>query len=286
MTDLHVDISKLKPFINEASIKDLQAESAMNHDLLATRTGKGNEFLGWIDLPVQYDPALVERIQSDAEKVRQMAEVFVVIGIGGSYLGSRAVIEALENPFESSSEGSSNPQIVFAGENLSEDYHARLLAFLDRKEYAVAVISKSGTTTEPAIAFRLIRQHIEKKYGREEARRRIFAITDASKGALKKVADTEGYSSYIIPDDVGGRYSVLTPVGLLPVAVAGFDIRSLLDGAARMRETALASPDFNLNPCTLYAAVRNILYRQGKVVEILASFEPNLLYKLDHSLIV
>ena len=278
---LDIDVSKLKPFINDASLVDMQEELKISHQLLISRSGKGNNFLGWVDLPVQLDAALVERILADAEKIRQIAEVFVVIGIGGSYLGSRAVIEALGNPFQSLQGKARYPQIVFAGENLSEDYHAHLLELLDKKEYAVAVISKSGATTEPAIAFRLIRQHIETKYGKEGACQRIFAITDASHGALKNLADTEGYSSYVIPDDVGGRYSVLTPVGLLPIAAAGFDIRSLLDGAIRMREIALNSAGFQQNPCTLYAAFRNILYRQGKFVEILVAFEPNLLYIIE-----
>ncbi len=281
MTQLEVDISKLKPFIDDNAIAGLQEELNKAHRQLVGRTGKGNDFLGWVDLPVQLDEALVARILSDAGKIRQMAEIFVVIGIGGSYLGSRAVVEALGNPFQFLPRESGYPQIVFAGENLSEDYHAHLLELLDRKEYAVAVISKSGTTTEPAIAFRLIRQHIETKYGKDGAQKRIFAITDVSRGALKKLADAEGYSSYVIPDDVGGRYSVLTPVGLLPIAAAGFDIRSLLDGAIRMREIALSSATFQQNPCALYAAVRNILYRQGKLVEILVAFEPGLLYMIE-----
>ncbi|MEI7663903.1 MAG: glucose-6-phosphate isomerase [Bacteroidota bacterium] len=280
MKHIDIDISKLASFIDDASLAGMQEELNESHRLLTGRTGKGNEFLGWIDLPLT-DADLVDRIMADAKIIRQKAEVFVVIGIGGSYLGSRAVTEALGNPFQPLSGTAGNTQVVFAGENLSEDYHAHLLALLDVKEYAVAVISKSGTTTEPAIAFRLIRQHIEAKYGKEEARRRIFAITDASRGALKKLADAEGYASYVIPDDVGGRYSVLTPVGLLPVAVAGFDIRALLDGARNMRETAIRSADRHENPCIQYAAVRNILYRQGKFVEILVAFEPGLLYIIE-----
>ncbi len=281
MTKLRLDISKLKSFVDEQAWTGMQHEIAGCHRKLVGRSGKGSDFLGWVDLPVNIGDALVDRIMEDAEKIRQMAEIFVVIGIGGSYLGSRAVIEALGNPFEDLAAGSGYPYVVFAGQNLSENYHARLLELLDKKEYAVAVISKSGTTTEPAVAFRLIRQHIENKYGREEARKRIFAITDESRGALKTLADSEGYASYVIPDDVGGRYSVLTPVGLLPVAVAGFDIRKLLVGAGEMREIALKSPDFEQNPCALYAASRNLLLRKGKSVEILVSFEPNLLYLIE-----
>ena len=281
MTQLKVDISKLNAFIDDQDWPAMQEEMNKCHHQLVSREGKGNDFLGWIDLPLQTEAAMLARIQADADKIRQMAEIFVVIGIGGSYLGSRALIEALGNPFEDLEGGSGNPYVVFAGENLSESYHARLLELLDKKEYAVAVISKSGTTTEPAIAFRLIRQHIEKKYGRAEARNRIFAITDKARGALKGLADAEGYSSYVIPDDVGGRYSVLTPVGLLPVAVAGFDICALVEGAREMREVALKTADLDQNPCARYAAARNLLLRNGKYVEILVAFEPNLLYVIE-----
>ncbi|MCX6304534.1 MAG: glucose-6-phosphate isomerase [Bacteroidetes bacterium] len=281
MTHLEVDISKLESFIDDQAWSAMQAEVDESHRQLVSRSGKGNDFLGWVDLPVQLEASLLARIQADAEKIRHMAELFVVIGIGGSYLGSKAVIEALGNEFEDLEGGSGHPYIVFAGENLSERYHAHLLELLDKKEYAVAVISKSGTTTEPAIAFRLIRKHIEEKYGKEEARKRIFAITDASRGALKKLADVEGYATYVIPDDVGGRYSVLTPVGLLPIAVAGFDILSLVDGAKKMRDVAMKSADFKLNPCALYAGARNILLRSGKFVEILVAFEPSLLYVIE-----
>ncbi len=281
MSHLKLDVSKLKPFIGETCLPRFQEQIKSCHELLVNRTGKGNDFLGWIDLPAQIDQALIDRIQSDAVKIRNMAEVFVVIGIGGSYLGSRAVIEALGNPFEDLKKDSAAPYVIFAGENLSEDYHSHLLELLDRKEYAVAVISKSGTTTEPAVAFRIIRQHIEAKYGKEGARQRIFAITDASRGALKQLADSEGYSSYVIPDDVGGRYSVLTPVGLLPIAVAGFDIGALVEGAVVMRDIALESDNCEENPCALYAAVRNILYRNGKFIEILVAYEPNMLYVIE-----
>ena len=279
MSQLRIDTSKLKSFIGEQCMPRFQEEIKNCHRDLLAHTGKGNEFLGWLDLPVSASPGLLARIKADAARIRQMAEVFVVIGIGGSYLGSRAVIEALGNPFQSLvGEGT---YIVYAGENLSEDYHAQLMELLDRRSYAVAVISKSGTTTEPAVAFRLIRQHIEAKYGKAGARERIFAVTDESRGALKKLADAEGYASYVIPDDVGGRYSVLTPVGLLPIAVAGFDIEALLEGARSMREVAIDSGDCSTNPCAIYAAARNILYRNGKVIELLVSFEPGLLYMIE-----
>ena len=281
MVQLSIDTSKLQSFIDDQAWPAMQDEMNNCHRQLTGRAGKGNDYLGWIDLPVQIEAAIMARIQADAEKIRNMAEIFVVIGIGGSYLGSRAMIEALGNPFEDLNGGSGYPYVVFAGENLSENYHAQLLELLDKNEYAVAVISKSGTTTEPAIAFRLIRKHIEGKYGKAEARKRIFAITDASRGALKNLADAEGYATYVIPDDVGGRYSVLTPVGLLPIAVAGFDLRALVDGAIRMREVALKTAEFDQNPCALYAAARNLLLRSGKFVEILVAFEPNLLYMIE-----
>ena len=278
MTRLKLDISKVAPFLGEKCLPRFRNELIECHQELVGAKGKGRDFLGWIDLPVNQSSGLINRIQEDANWIRAVAEVFVVIGIGGSYLGSRAVIEALENPFRELTGKKGGPQVIFAGENLSEDYHARLLEVLDHKSYAVAVISKSGTTTEPAVAFRLIKQHLENKYGRVEAGKRIFAITDGSKGALKGMADKENYVSYVIPDNVGGRFSVLTPVGLLPVAVAGFDIRKLLAGAAQMRELALSSGDCEMNPCVLYAAVRNILYRNGKCIEILVSYEPGLHY--------
>jgi len=281
MANLILDIGKAKQFIGEKCLPRFQEEIRNCHLQLVSHGGKGADFLGWMNLPVSMDSGLVTRILTDAARIREMAEVFVVIGIGGSYLGARAVIEALQNPFQAILGNGKNPQMVYAGENLSEDYHAALMELLDRKDYAVAVISKSGTTTEPAIAFRLIKQHLEKKYGNEGARSRIFTVTDASKGALKRLSDTERYSTYIIPDDVGGRYSVLTPVGLLPIAVAGLDIRELLKGAAAMRELSLNSSDCTENPCALYAALRNILYRNGKFVEILVSFEPSLQYLIE-----
>lgn len=281
MIQLKIDTSKTSPFVGEKCLPRFQEEISKCHHALVAGNGKGNDFLGWRDLPVMIGGDLLQRIISDAEKIRKQAEIFVVIGIGGSYLGARAVIDALSDPFEHVHHANTGPLIVYAGENLSEDYHARLMTLLDKKDYAVAVISKSGTTTEPAVAFRLIRNHIESKYGKEGARQRIYAVTDARRGALKTLADTEGYSTYVIPDDVGGRYSVLTPVGLLPIAVAGFDIRSLIEGARAMREVAMSTDNCEKNPCTLYAAVRNILYRNGKFVEIMVSYEPGMLYFIE-----
>jgi len=278
---LKIDISNGKPFIGDKCLSRYQEEVNKCHQMLVNRTGKGNDFLGWMDLPETIEEEMINRINEDAAWIRAVAEVFVVIGIGGSYLGSRAVIDALGNPFQGLIGRKGHPLVIFAGENLSEDYHANLLELLDHKSYAVAVVSKSGTTTEPAVAFRLIKKHLEDKYGREEAGKRIFAITDARRGALKNLADNRGYVSYVIPDDVGGRYSVLTPVGLLPIAVAGFDIRVLLDGARQMREIALRSSDCEQNPCAMYAAFRNIIYRNGKFIEILVAYEPTLLYFIE-----
>jgi glucose-6-phosphate isomerase len=281
MNRITVDISNVEPFIGDKCLDRFQAEIHNCHKSLIERSGKGNDFLGWIDLPVNIDKTMLSRLKEDALRIAQCAEILIVIGIGGSYLGARAVIDALNNPFSALVAGKGHPQIVYAGENLSEDYHSALMDLLDKKDYAVAVISKSGTTTEPAVAFRLIRAHIEKKYGRKESCKRIFAITDASRGALKKLAGTEGYSSYIIPDDVGGRYSVLTPVGLLPIAAAGFDVKRLIAGAADMREIAISTGDCEKNPAAMYAGVRNILYRNNKIIEVLATYEPSLQYFIE-----
>jgi len=280
MTNLSLNREALAQFIADEEIFAFQDEIDQCHSMLVNKTGKGNDFLGWVDLPDQIDEELLTSIENDARAICSKAEVFVVIGIGGSYLGARAVIEALQHPFKALVDGEKpqSPVIVYAGNSISQTYHAQLLDLLDKKDYALAVISKSGTTTEPAVAFRILKNHIEKKYGREEARSRIIAITDKSRGALKKLSDDEGYKTYVIPDDVGGRFSVLTPVGLLPIAVAGFDIRKLVSGAAAMRRHCLENTSISENYAAMYAAVRNSLYRQGKQVEILVNFEPALQY--------
>lgn len=278
---MKIDIRRTGPQAEKIFQSPMLEELLRAHQMLIARTGKGNDFLGWVDLPVEIGEDILSGIERDAAAIRAHSELFVVIGIGGSYLGSRAVIEAMADPFSLYSTKKANTRVVFAGENLSEDYHARLLKLLDEKEYSVAVISKSGTTTEPAVAFRLIRQHIEKKYGKTGAAQRIYAITDQSRGALKTLADAEGYKTYVIPDDVGGRYSVLTPVGLLPVAVAGFNIRELIRGATDFRSVALDASMPANNPCLIYAAVRNLLYREGKNIEILVAYEPSLLYMIE-----
>jgi len=259
----------------------MQSEVDISHSLLVEKAGKGNQFLGWIDIPAKTDETLIRRIEADAQALREKIEILVVIGIGGSYLGTRAIIEALSSPFSGFYTGIKNPVVLYAGQNISQDYHAELLHILDNKEYAIVIISKSGTTTEPAIAFRLLKNHIENKYGPKEAGRRIIAITDTSKGSLKALSEKHGYKTYEIPDDVGGRYSVLTPVGLLPVAIAGYDISQIIDGANEMRKACIETSSLLDNPAACYAAIRTSLYRMGSQIEILANYEPSLHYFTD-----
>jgi glucose-6-phosphate isomerase len=280
MIDLKLDIEGVKNFVSPENINAFQSEIDMHHRSLLLRTGRGNDFLGWLDTPSLTEEGLLRKIRGDAEMIQGMAEIFVVIGIGGSYLGARAVTEALGPNFQGLTDGGDQkyPRVIFAGNNISEDYLAELLTILDKKDYALAVISKSGTTTEPAIAFRILRTHIEQKYGKESARKRIIAITDKSRGALKKLATDEGYTTYDIPDDVGGRYSALTPVGLMPIAVAGFDITQLIEGARKMEESFASTSSLENNPAALYAVTRNALYRSGKPVEIMVNYLPNLNY--------
>jgi len=275
---MQIDISKAVSFSSPEGMKQNEKELESLHKVLVNGTGKGNDFLGWMKLPAGADSAILRKIKVDAEKIRAQSQLFVVIGIGGSYLGARAVIDCLSHPFLPLLPGRKDPVILYAGENLSEDYHAGLMEILDQYDYSMAVISKSGTTTEPAIAFRIIKAHLEKKYGKEEAAGRIYAVTDMQRGALKKLAEEEKYPTYVIPDDVGGRYSVLTPVGLLPIAVAGLDIEKLIGGARSMMEQCLASADPEKNPAIRYAAIRNALYQSGKPVEILVNYLPNLYF--------
>ena len=276
MINLRFQYSHLSGFLSEEEIMLMQDEIDISHSLLIEKAGKGNEFLGWIDLPGRIEETLINAIEADAKELREKAEVIIVVGIGGSYLGSRAVIEALSSPFSSFENAGKNPVVIYAGHNISQDYHATLLSLLDNKEYAIVAISKSGTTTEPAIAFRLLKDHIEKKYGIEEASSRIIAITDGAKGALKILADKHGYKTYAIPDNVGGRFSVFTPVGLLPVALAGYDIRELIQGANEMRKTCTETSSIADNPAACYAAIRSSLYRMGHQIEILVNYEPSL----------
>lgn len=249
--------------------------AAKNH--LLKGDAEGNDFLGWVNLPEEYDKAEYARMKADVARLSAKSKVFVVIGIGGSYLGARMVIEALQSEFASMVRGE-KPYVVYAGHTLGEDYYTQLLTLLDHEDYSVAVISKSGTTTEPAVAFRIVKAHLEKKYGKAEASQRIVAITDARKGALHDIAANEGYPMYVIPDNVGGRFSVLTPVGLLPIAMAGFDTDRLLQGAQDMRRLCIEKNTLAENPAMMYAAVRNILYRNGIKVEMLVSSLPNLRY--------
>jgi glucose-6-phosphate isomerase len=264
-------------FVSKKQINAFQGKIISGHHQLLDKAGKGNDFMGWVDLPSSISNEFLDEIKADADRLSAKAEVFVVIGIGGSYLGSRAVIEALQHQF-SSLVNTGRPKIVYAGQNISEDYMADLIDVLDKYEYAVTVISKSGTTTEPALAFRIIKNHLEAKYGKAEAASRIIAITDKSRGALKTLSTNEGYKTYVVPDDVGGRYSVLTPVGLLPIAVAGFDIYALVAGAVEMEKFNRTTADIGQNPIALYAATRNALYQSGKTIEIMVNYLPTLYF--------
>jgi glucose-6-phosphate isomerase len=278
MIKLEIDISKALTFIEPSEWQGVEEEVIHQHKTLLTGTGKGNDFLGWLRLPSTFPGDLIKRIQEDAERIKKVSEVYLVIGIGGSYLGARAVIEALSHNFPWFYFENESPQVLFAGNNLDEDYHSDLLGILDEYAYSVAVISKSGTTAEPAIAFRMIKEHLKNKYGSNGSMGRIIAITDASKGVLKDLADKEGYQTYVIPDDIGGRYSVLTPVGLIPIAVAGFDIEQLLKGAREMQEHLFSVVSPGSNPAITYSAIRNALYRKGKLIEVLVNYQPNLFY--------
>lgn len=282
MIQLKVKIDNARGFVSEDEIKLFESESELQRRKIYEKTGAGNDFLGWVDLPGKIDESLIQSIEKDAARIKADSQVAVVVGIGGSYLGARAIIDALSSNFYQTNYASGDhPLVVYAGHNIGEDYTAELLDFLNDKDYSIIVISKSGTTTEPAIAFRLLRKHLEEKYGEEKASGRIYAITDASKGALKTLARNKSYKTYVIPDDVGGRYSVITPVGLLPIAIAGFNIREFVMGAATMQEYLENEHDIFKNPALLYAVVRNILYRKGKTIEIMANYTPNMMYFIE-----
>ena len=261
----------LEPFVHEGELQAILPQVEAAHRTIHEKSGPGNDFLGWLDLPVNYDREEFDRILKAAQKIRSHSQVLVVIGIGGSYLGARAAIELLHSQlYNNLGDG---PQIYFAGNSISPTYLNQVIRLCEGKDFSINVISKSGTTTEPALAFRIFRDLAIKKYGREGAKERIFCTTDKAKGTLKQLADEEGYETFVIPDDVGGRYSVLTAVGLLPIAVSGSDIAKLMQGAAKARE-ALSVCDLDKNDCYRYAALRNILYRKGKAIEILVSYEP------------
>ena len=278
MTQLKLNIKNLENFVKHEEIDAILPEVVAAQDTLNNANGKGNDFLGWVTLPNEIDESLLASIKRDAEEIASKAQIYVVIGIGGSYLGARAVIEALQTDLDVLDKSRKNPYIIYAGHTLSEDYYSQLLNVLNNYDYALTVISKSGTTTEPAVAFRILKNHIENKYGKEEAKSRIIAITDQRKGALHDIAVKEGYKMYVIPDNVGGRYSVLTPVGLLPIAVAGYDIKKLVKGACEMKAICIQHSSVMDNPALLYAAVRNILYRKGKNIEMMVTYEPSLKY--------
>ncbi len=273
MNSIQFDYSKICNFISKEEISALYPQAHQALKSLKNGTSKGNDFLGWLDLPANITPEHLEDIEKTAADLRARTQVLVVIGIGGSYLGARAVIEALSNSFHSYDKAAM--KVIFAGHNIGEDYYHELMAYLNDKEFSLCVISKSGTTTEPAIAFRLLKDLLESKVGKAEAGKRIVAITDASKGALRTLADREGYKTFIIPDNVGGRFSVLTPVGLLPIAVAGFDIKELVKGAVEMRAACI---DDEKSIAVEYAVARTALYRKGFAVELLANFNPKLHY--------
>ena len=279
MSKVTFDYSKACGFVKEHEMQYMSELASQAKDKLLARTGAGNDFLGWIDLPVDYDKEEFARIKKAAEKIRQDSEVLLVIGIGGSYLGARAAIEFLGHSFANvvSKEIRKAPEIYYVGNSISSTYIKDLMDVVGDRDFSINMISKSGTTTEPAIAFRVFKELLEKKYGKEEAAKRIYATTDKAKGALKNLATEEGYETFVVPDDVGGRFSVLTAVGLLPIAVSGADIDKLMEGAAAGRKAALEN-DFAENDAMQYAAIRNILLRKGKTVEVLANYEPSLHY--------
>jgi glucose-6-phosphate isomerase len=279
MTHIRFDYSKALSFFGEHELTYLSDAVKVAHHSLHEQTGAGSDYLGWVDLPVDYDKEEFSRIQKSAEKIKRDSDVLLVIGIGGSYLGARAAIEMLNHSFYNAlpKEKRSAPQVLFLGQNISSTYMRDLMDILEGKDFSINVISKSGTTTEPAIAFRIFRKMLEEKYGVEEARKRIYATTDKSKGALKTLSNDEGYETFVVPDDVGGRYSVLTAVGLLPIAVSGVEIEQMMKGAAEARED-FSKSELTENPAYQYAVVRNVLYNKGKTIEMLINYEPGLQY--------
>lgn len=277
MNTIRLNIDNIKPVASVDSVNALQNEAADALAKVDNGTGAGNDFLGWVNLPSGISKGLIDEINATAASLRNECEVVVAIGIGGSYLGAKAVIEALSDSFSAYKPATGAPKVVFAGQNIGEDYLFDLMRYLDGKRFGIIVISKSGTTTEPAIAFRLLKEMLERQQGKETAAKRIVAITDEHRGALRQLATEEGYKTFVIADNVGGRFSVLTPVGLLPIAVAGYDIQALLDGARQMEEATKAA-DYSANLAMLYAATRNVLYRAGKKIEILVNYNPKLHY--------
>ena len=268
---ISINTEYVEDFISKIQLASLKKKVESCHEMLHNKTGEGADFTGWVDLPVNYDKEEFERIKVAADKIRRQADVLIVIGIGGSYLGAKSVIEMFKDPFRRTTK----TEVIFLGQNISAEYMSSLLHYIVDKDVAVNVISKSGTTTEPAIAFRIIKDFMERKYGKEYAKTRIYVTTDKEKGAMRLLASTEGYETFVIPDDIGGRYSVLTPVGLLPIAVAEIDIDALMEGAALAREKYSVKED---NDCYKYAVYRNALYKIGKKIEILVNYEPCMHY--------
>lgn len=279
MTHIAFDYSKALNFFGEHELEQMKDLVKTCHQKLHEGTGAGSDFLGWIDLPVNYDREEFDRILKAKEKIQQNSDILLVIGIGGSYLGARAAIEMLNHSFYNAlpKEKRNTPQVFFVGNNISSTYMTELMDLLDGKDWSINVISKSGTTTEPALAFRVFRKMLIEKYGKAEAKNRIFVTTDKSRGALKTLATEEGYETFVVPDDIGGRYSVLTAVGLLPIAVSGIDIKAMMEGAAKARED-FSKEDLDDNLAYQYAAIRNILYNKGKTIEMLINYEPGLQY--------
>ena len=271
MAPLHLNTKYLESFIAPHEMEAAKAQAELAAKILEDKSGAGNDFLGWTDLPVNYDKDEFARIKAAAKKIQQNSDILIVIGIGGSYLGARAAIELMKSPLYNNLK-KDTPDIYYVGNNISPTYLNEIVSLCEGKDFSVNVISKSGTTTEPALAFRVFREMIEKKYGKEGAKERIFATTDKARGTLKELSDKEGYETFVIADDIGGRYSVLTAVGLLPIAVAGCDIDAVMAGAAQAMNDLKA--DFDNNDCYKYAAIRNILYRKGKSVEILVAYDP------------
>ena len=282
MGQVKFDYSKTAGYVHEHEVESMKALTESARKLLLSKSGAGNDYLGWIDLPVDYDKEEFARIKKAAEKIKSDSDVLVVIGIGGSYLGARAAIEFLGHNFFNSvsTDLRKAPEIYFVGNSISSNYLAGLVDVIGDRDFSVNIISKSGTTTEPAIAFRVFKKMLEEKYGKDGAAKRIYATTDKAKGALKKLADAEGYEEFVVPDDVGGRFSVLTAVGLLSIAVSGVDIDELMAGAASARKRCIEN-DFDNNDAMQYAALRNIMLRKGKSVEILCDYEPSLHYTLE-----
>ncbi len=279
MSNITLDIENAAGFYTAAEYDELKGKVAAAREVLVSKEGKGNDYLGWLDLPVDYDKEEFTRIQKAAAKIKSDSEILLVIGIGGSYLGARAAIEFLRHSFYNMipADKRNTPEVYFVGNSISSTYLAELMDVIGDRDFSVNVISKSGTTTEPAIAFRIFKKMLEDKYGKQAASERIYATTDAHKGALKTLADAEGYETFVVPDDVGGRFSVLTAVGLLPIAVSGADIEQLMKGAQDAREIAL-NTNIEENDALRYAIIRNIFLSKGKSVEIMANYEPSLHY--------